>query len=390
LKNYKLKILRIIPTLNPKEGGTSFGVINTSLSLIKKKIKVDILTSDESSGSFFKNKKLRIFNCGPGLGNYSFNLKLLFWLLKNKKNYNFFFIEGLWTFNSLIARFFLKKYYVFSHGHIDPYFSKQFLKKIKKQIYWFLFEKKNLIASEGLLCTTLNEKKLLNKTFVDTKKIKKKVIGYGINTPKFNKQKSIKKFYKKFHFLKNKKFYIFLGRFHEKKGCEIILETIKKNCKGKTPLVLMVGPDNTYKKKIILKTKKLKLNKNIFFSDILLNEEKWGALSSAKAMLLPSYGENFGISVVESLACSTPVLTTNKVNIYNDIIKFNCGLISNSNTNSFAKIFSTFEKFNTNKIKKLSKNSKFCFEKNYNLESKNSDFIRFFNNLKNMVNENLK
>ena len=99
------------------------------------------------------------------------------------------------------------------------------------------------------------------------------------------------------------------------------METIKKNCKGKTPLVLMVGPDNTYKKKIILKTKKLKLNKNIFFSDILLNEEKWGALSSAKAMLLPSYGENFGISVVESLACSTPVLTTNKVNIYNDIIK---------------------------------------------------------------------
>ena len=36
---------------------------------------------------------------------------------------------------------------------------------------------------------------------------------------------------------------------------------------------------------------------------------------------LASNGENFGISSVEALSCSKPVITTNKVNIYKSILK---------------------------------------------------------------------
>ena len=35
-----------------------------------------------------------------------------------------------------------------------------------------------------------------------------------------------------------------------------------------------------------------------------------------EAMLLASHGENFGVSLVESLSMSRPVITTNKVNIF--------------------------------------------------------------------------
>ena len=90
---------------------------------------------------------------------------------------------------------------------------------------------------------------------------------------------------------------------------------------------------------------------------------KWGAISASIGMVLPSHGENFGVALVESLSCSKPVLTTNKVNIYNDILNFNAGFISKDNINSFAKILKKYNNLNSADLKKLSNNSLNCFKK---------------------------
>ena len=42
----------------------------------------------------------------------------------------------------------------------------------------------------------------------------------------------------------------------------------------------------------------------------LYGDLKWGALREAEVFALPSHNENFGISVVEALACGVPVLAT--------------------------------------------------------------------------------
>ena len=78
---------------------------------------------------FFKSKNIKIFNLGPAIGDYGFNIKLLLWLNKNKKKYDKFVVHGLWHFNTLLARLIIKKnYYVFTHGQLDPFFSTQYLK----------------------------------------------------------------------------------------------------------------------------------------------------------------------------------------------------------------------------------------------------------------------
>ena len=45
---------------------------------------------------------------------------------------------------------------------------------------------------------------------------------------------------------------------------------------------------------------------------MLEGDAKWGALRGAEAFILPSHQENFGIAVVEALACGTPVLATRR------------------------------------------------------------------------------
>ena len=382
----KIKILRIISTLNPKYGGPSKAIIDSSLVLSQKGFQVDILTCDRKTEIFFKSKRIKIINKGPSLfGTYWFNPKLFFWLKTNKNKYDSFIIHGIWQFKTLMARLLIKKkYYVFLHGQLDPFFETNFFKLIKKKFYWFLFEKQNLINAKSILLTSKGEMQTLSKTFVDTNNIKKKIVKYGIIEPKFRKQELKRKFYRKFQQLKNKDFFLFLGRFHEKKGCEIIIEAVKKLGKNFNDLILMAGPleNNAYERKIINLLRKYNLDKKIIISDAIFNDLKWAAIQESKAMLLPSHGENFGVSLVESMCCRKPVLTTNKVNISKEILRFKAGYISNDDVNSFKRIIKNFNSLNKSKIKKMSQNAHLCFKTNFNL---NSDKDSLYNLIKNDI-----
>ena len=251
----KIKILRIIPSLDPIFGGPSKTIFDSSFMLTKKGFKVDILTGEQKGSSkknnikninMFKSNKIKIINKGKhSLGVYCFNLAQFKWLRKNRYKYDYTIVHGLWQFTTLMARILLKKkYFVFIHGQLDPWFKENFFKKIKKQIYWFLFEKKNLLNSKSILVTSKGEKSSLDKTFVNTNGIKKIVIRYGIFKPKINKKKVLAKFYKKFPKLKNKNFYLFLGRFHEKKGCETLIKSAKLIEQEFKDKILLAGPQN--------------------------------------------------------------------------------------------------------------------------------------------------
>lgn len=392
----KIKILRIIPSLDPIFGGPSKTIFDSSFMLTKKGFKVDILTGEQKGSSkknnikninMFKSNKIKIINKGKhSLGVYCFNLAQFKWLRKNRYKYDYTIVHGLWQFTTLMARILLKKkYFVFIHGQLDPWFKENFFKKIKKQIYWFLFEKKNLLNSKSILVTSKGEKSSLDKTFVNTNGIKKIVIRYGIFKPKINKKKVLAKFYKKFPKLKNKNFYLFLGRFHEKKGCETLIKSAKLIEQEFKDKILLAGPQNgtNYERKIKKLSINYNLNKKIIFSDMLTNEIKWGAILASKAMVLSSHGENFGVSLVESMSLGRPVLTTNKVNIYKEILIDKAGFIANDNVNDFSNILKKFNKLKKDELKILSNNAHRCFTKNFDLS------IDKKNSLNNLIKKNI-
>ena len=149
--NKKIKILRIIPTLDPSYGGPVTGIIDSTKLLKKMGVEIDIVTHDSEFKSNLINS-VKIFNLGPSYGKYNLNLKFYKWIKLNNYKYDAFIIHGIWNFSSLVARILLKyKYYVFLHGALDPYFKNEFFKCLKKKIYWYLFEKKNLSFSKGVL-----------------------------------------------------------------------------------------------------------------------------------------------------------------------------------------------------------------------------------------------
>ena len=377
----KIKVLRIIATLNPQQGGPIRAIIDNSLAMINQNIKVDILTCDRTSSKFYKSKYINIINQGPSFfGNFYFSYNLFFWLLKNKKNYDFFILHGIWDFKHIVAFMLLNNNYsVFVHGSLHPTQGKGFINKAKKKLYWLIFEKRNLLKSKSLLLTSNNEKAQLDNTFVDTKGIKKVFVKYGILKSNPNKKILLSKFNKKFPFLKNKSFYLYLGRLHKQKGADIIIEAVNKIKLNSNIKILIMGPfiGSKFENKLKLLVKKYKLEKQIFFSNAQFGDIKWGAIYSSKAMLLPSHGENFGISLVEAMSAGKPVLTTFKVNINDIIIKYNAGLISRDNLTNFSKILLQFQTLNKKKKNQISNNALKCFKDNFDISSNHNSLSSY-------------
>ena len=177
------------------------------------------------------------------------------------------------------------------------------------------------------------------------------------------------KFYKRFPKLKNTFFLVFIGRFHQVKGCDIIIDCIK-NLKEKNInlKILFIGKKNKYKIKLQKIAKKYDLEKNIFWSNALYKDLKWGSILASKGMVLCSHGENFGVSIAESLSCSRPVLISNKVNIYNDILDYKSGLVSNDNSDDFTKILNQFYNLTFKQRNQMNINALKCFNNKFNIK----------------------
>ena len=379
----KIKILRIISTLNPESGGPQASIIKSSNSLVDGGFEVDVLVSDKKNYINNKKNKFNIIKLGIENRSYNFSFKIIDWIKKNKKKYDFFIIEGIWEFNSLLARLYIKKnYFIITHGQLDPYFAENIFKRLKKQVYWALFEKKNLINSNGILVSGSNEIKMIKNTFVNTKGIKVHNVGYSYNLNIINdEKKNYKKIFdNKFPKLKKMKFILFLGRIHHKKGCDILLDAILRVKDLNNYKFLIVGFSNRLNKYENYILKKINSNKrlytSVFTSKFVSNDLKVACLKMCEATILPSRGENFGVSVTETLSVGKIPLITNKVGIFNEIKKYNSGIICNDNHLSVAIMIKKFINFKKKTLMKYKKNSKRCFKDIFDINVENNKLIK--------------
>ena len=75
---------------------------------------------------------------------------------------------------------------------------------------------------------------------------------------------------------------------------------------------------------------------------MLTGDVKWGAFRGAKAFVLPSHQENFGIVVAEAMAAGTPVLITDKVNIWREVQKSGGGLVEADDAAGIERLLQKF------------------------------------------------
>ena len=75
---------------------------------------------------------------------------------------------------------------------------------------------------------------------------------------------------------------------------------------------------------------------------MLAGDSKWGALYGCEAFVLPSHQENFGIAVAEALACGKPVLISDQVNIWREIVEDGAGIAETDTEEGVVKLLRKF------------------------------------------------
>ena len=340
-----MKILRSIHSVNPARGGPIESVKQSSAVLMRRGHDVEIISLDAPADPWVRDCPVPVHALGPGRGSYGFAPRFSRWIRERHAHYDAVIVQGLWQFNSFGVWRALRgtptPYFVFPHGMLDPWFKRTYPRKhLKKLLYWPWAEYRVLRDAAAVLFTSEEERRLARESF-SLYRCNEVVVNYGTAAPELDLAAAREDFFNSFPQLRGRRFLLFLGRLHEKKGCELLLEAfagLRDSAPASQALDLVIaGPcaDEAYEEHL----KRMASNASgITFTGMLSGSLKWGALSAADAFILPSHQENFGIAVVEALACGTPVLISNKVNIWREIAAAEAGYVENDDLAGTARL----------------------------------------------------
>ncbi len=373
-----MRILQLIRSAHPAGGGPREHLLRSSELLARKGHEVVCATLDRFDAPWLVGHGIRMIGLGRTEHGFGFSSGAFKKFCPLLQECDVLLVRGLWQFHIIVAAAVLRKirrpYFVFAHGMLDPWFSYGSpMKHFKKMVFWRLVQHRFLQNAEALLFTT-DEERVLARGVFHPWGLRERVISYG-TLPPADEQASAQRhaFVQKYPKLGRRKFLLFLGRLHVKKGCESLIEAFGAfNCESCEDLVFAGSGDAAYVEKLRARASQMSCAHRIHFIGLLEGPEKWGALRSAEAFVLPSYQENFGIAVVEALACGVPVLISNRVNTHREIVADEAGFVDDPTTEGVLRLLRRFCALSAQEKSVMGAKATECFSKRYNLQ-KNID-----------------
>lgn len=377
-----MKIIRFIRTVNPAYGGPIEGLKKVSETLERMGHTTEVACLDSPEDPWTKDFPFKVYALGPSKFKYGYSKKLVDWVINNAVNYDAAIIHGIWQYQSFGAwrglRKIQKPYFVYTHGMLDPWFKKQYpLKHIKKWLYWPWADYRVIHNARRVLFTSEEEKIKARSSFW-LYKCNEAVVPYGTLPPDNERNHYIHQFTDAFPHLSDKKVFLFLGRIHEKKGCDILIRAFSKVAHLHDKLHLVIaGPDQSgWRLELQRLCETLDITHRVTWTDMLTGDLKWGAYYHADAFVLPSHQENFGISVAEALACGTPVLISDKVNIWREVQNDNSGIVSTDDLEGTIKNLTQWLSLSTKDQDVIRNNAVATFDSRFNLEKSADSLLR--------------
>lgn len=377
-----MKILRSIHSVNPAQGGPIESVKQSSAVLARRGHVVEIVSLDAPDDAWVRDCPVKVHALGPGRGKYGFTPTFTRWIRERHANYDAVIVQGLWQYSSFGVwrglRGATTPYFVFPHGMLDPWFKRSYpLKHLKKLLYWRWAEFRVLRDAAAVLFTSEEERRLARESF-SPYRCRELVVNYGTAAPKIDLASAREEFLQSFPQLRGRRFLLFLGRLHEKKGCDLLIEAFsaRRNPAGADQSLdlVLAGPcaDPEYEEHLKRLTSSVS---GVTFTGMLAGARKWGAFSAADAFILPSHQENFGIAVVEALACGTPVLISNKVNIWREIAGAEAGYAENDDLAGTARLIERWVGAAADTRAVMKENARECFARHFEIDRATDSLI---------------
>lgn len=324
-----------------------------------------MLIGFDGSRAFTKDK--------TGTENYSYNLLKNLALVDTKNSYLIYLrpevqVDGKWpdnfkfktiNFPRLWTQIGLAKYsfldqldILFIPSHTLPLIKKPGLKtvvtvhdlgaeylpkahQLKQRIYLNVMTHHQLKSATHLIAVSNATKKdLIEKVHIKPEKISVIYEGYDNLAFKPLKIDEYNNILNKYD-IENNKYFLYVGTIQPRKNLErlikaysIFLSTVKKdNPSSPLPKLILVGKKGWLADRIYKLPKELGIEENIKFLGYVSDSELPALYNGAISLIFPSLFEGFGLPILESMACGTPVLTSN-ISSMKEIADKNANLIN--------------------------------------------------------------
>jgi len=369
-----MKVLHVIPSYEPAWafGGTVTATSNLCRGMAKKGIDVTVYTTDADGKGGHLDMPLNqpvvlggvevwYFNCDLLPKKAFYSKRLAEKLVETIRNFDLVHISAIWQLIGVGVYKNCKKhsipYIVTGHGSFNPWPWRQNL--FKKRIYWYMFGKKIIKEASAIHFTTQDER---DKSLYTIQTLSKKTSFIVPNGIVIKEGKNIRS---RLNIKDDIFLLIYAGRIHRKKAIHLIIEAMKKLKDFKVKF-LIIGPkeDNEYFD--YLKAISNELDGKIIWKYSVSADDIWDYYSSSNLFVLPSNDENFGMVVVEAMACGLPVLISNNVGIWREVEADKAGFVIKQNVNEIADVLKICIE-DPELLAQLSQNARKSAEKRYDI-----------------------
>tara|TARA_B100000989_G_scaffold296198_1_gene278896 strand:+ start:2559 stop:3665 length:1107 start_codon:yes stop_codon:yes gene_type:complete len=335
-----MKILSVIHTMASSHGGPP-EVLRNQVSIINKNEKIiNILKLSKLSFTFLikcfllKSYRLKIYNF--------------------LKKYDIIHFHEVWNLKAIFIVYFankiLIKHFFVGHGYLDTWSIRD--KYLKKKLFIKFFLQYAYKSSSASFFSTKSE-------FYEARKNIKVhstfVIPNGLSLKKFKNQK------KKINV---KKKILFFGRIHEKKGLQLLLETIKilpKSYFDKFTFEITGPGESNTVNKIKAMIKDNSLTGKVNYNEPIYDDKKINYIKKHDVFILPSYEEGDSIALKEALGSYLPVIISKQCRL--EIVeKYKAGIVIETNIKSLYDALINLEKLD---LGKMGENARKLIEENY-------------------------
>jgi glycosyltransferase involved in cell wall biosynthesis len=323
------KILHVIPSVGPARGGPSILVRTLARALSQTGMDVHVATTDDNGPDRLQvplgvsqaedGATFWYFPCQTRF--YSFSWPLTRWLARHVHEFDLVHIHALFSYAALPAALLAHRasvpYIVRPLGTLNRWGIRN-RRPWLKRLSFRLLESRILAHAAGIHYTCEQELVEAGQLGVSARPI---IIPNAVELPVGHASQPS---------ARASQSILFLSRIDRKKGLDLLLEAfarVRRHFPAAT-LVLAGSGDPELVTSLKAAAARLQIADGVVWAGFLSGEAKWSALTNAGVFVLPSYSENFGIALVEALACGCPVVLSDQVGIHREISRAEAGLVT--------------------------------------------------------------
>ena len=334
-----MKVLHVIPSVAARYGGPSHAIYQICSHLLPHGVAPVIATTDADGAGVLAVPlgKIEPYQNIPTIffrrdfsEAFKYSRQLARWLDLHVADFDMVHIHAVFSHACLAAARACHRrgvpYLVRTIGNLDPWSLGQ--KRLRKRLFWHLGVKQMLRGAAAIHYTSRAEQELAEAALGLQRGV---VIPLGVDESLLQPASAENCFLQQQPALQSAPYVLVLCRLHPKKNLETLIELFLRLTEQPAlrhwKLVIAGEGEADYVAQLRQQAVGAINGQRVLFTGWLQGETKRDALRAASLFALLSHQENFGLSVVEAMACGVPVLISEGVNLADEVTAKGAGWV---------------------------------------------------------------